>query len=50
MGVCRTAERVRVVSDSEELVVFVTLYGEYLASNISETHRKILSWKAVNRK
>jgi hypothetical protein len=41
MGVCRTAEGVRVVSDGEVLGMFVTLYSDYLARNISEKHRRI---------
>lgn len=36
MGVCRTAVGVRVVSDSEMLGTFVTLYIEDRARNIWE--------------
>jgi hypothetical protein len=39
MGICRTAERVRVLSDSEMLVVFVTADGEVTARNISIWHK-----------
>jgi len=35
---CRTAESLRVVSDSEVLVMFVTADGEGTAGNISERH------------
>jgi len=36
MRICRTTEIVRFVSDSEVLVMFVTLDGEVIARNISE--------------
>jgi hypothetical protein len=38
MRICRTAERVSVVSDSEILVMFVTPDGEFTARNNSESH------------
>jgi hypothetical protein len=34
MRICSTAEGVRVVSDSEVLIMFVTLDGEGIAGNI----------------
>jgi hypothetical protein len=36
MGICRTAEIVRIVTDSEVLVMFVTLNVEGNGRNISE--------------
>jgi hypothetical protein len=39
MRICRTAEGVSFVSDSEVLVVFVTPDGEGTARNISEWHK-----------
>jgi hypothetical protein len=39
MGVVRTAERLGDVSDSEVLVIFVTLHVEAPARNISEGHK-----------
>jgi hypothetical protein len=39
MGICRKAEWVRVVIDSEVLGIFVTLFGESAARNIAEWHK-----------
>jgi hypothetical protein len=39
MRICRTAEKVRVLSDSEMLVMFVTVDGEVTARNISKWHK-----------
>ena len=41
MSVCRKAEVVSVVSDSEVLVMFVRVDGEDPVSNISEWHKII---------
>jgi hypothetical protein len=48
MRICRTAEWVSVVSDSEGLVMFVTPDGEGTARNISKTHKVIQSGKLEN--
>ena len=39
MRICSTAEKLRVVSEGEVLVMFVTVDGEYTARNISEWHK-----------
>jgi hypothetical protein len=39
--ICRTAERVSVVSESEVSVMFVTVGGEDPARNNSERHKKV---------
>jgi hypothetical protein len=41
---CRTSEVVRVGSDSEVLLIFVTLYSESSKINISERHKIIKIW------
>jgi hypothetical protein len=41
--VCRTADGVSVVSDSEVVVMFVTVDGEDPARNISERHKIVKS-------
>jgi hypothetical protein len=50
LGDCRTAEVVSVVSDSEVMVTFVTLYGEKTKTNISERHKIIKSWRRLENK
>jgi hypothetical protein len=47
---CRTADGVRAVSDSEVLVVFVTLNTEGTARNISETHKIVYLSEAYREK
>lgn len=39
MTICRRAERVSVLSDSEVLVIFLTPDGEGPARNITERHK-----------
>ena len=40
-----TEEGVSVVSESEVLVVFVTVDGEVRTTNISERHNMVYSWR-----
>jgi len=44
MGVCRTAEGVRVVSDSEVFFMFVILDDDDPARNVAERHKIIKCW------
>jgi hypothetical protein len=39
--ICSTAEGVRFVSDSEVLIMFLTVDGEGTARNISEGHKNL---------
>jgi hypothetical protein len=39
MGICRTADRVRVVSGNEMFIMFIRPDGEHTAINISEWHK-----------
>jgi hypothetical protein len=41
MTICRTAERVNVVSDSEVWLIFLAPDGEGTVGNISEWHKII---------
>jgi len=50
MCVGRTAEWVSAVSDSEVLVMFVTVDGEITARNISVRHKMVKSWKVGKRR
>ena len=49
MRICRRAESVRVVCESEVLVMFVALVDDVTARNISEWH-KIMEKRCTGRK
>jgi hypothetical protein len=49
MWVYRTPEGVRVLSDSDLLVMFVTEDGEGIVRNISGRHKIVQSWKVWKR-